>query len=65
MNIRVNGFVNEKSLVRVEREPTYLAISVGTYPHYGSGVTLFFDSEETLQQFISVISASKEDASVD
>ena len=65
MNIRVNGFVNEKSLVEVEREPTYLAISVGTHPLYGSGVTLFFDSEETLQQFISVISANKEDASVD
>ena len=64
MNIRVSAFVNATSTTKVERNPTYTAIRVGGHG-YGSDVILFFDTEETLQNFIAVINANKEDASVD
>lgn len=64
MNVQVNAFVNGTSVINLEREKLYTAIIVKGET-YGSHVVLFFDTEETLQRFISVISANKEDTDSD
>ena len=65
MNIGVNAFFNSETSVKVERMESYRCISIRKEGSYVNGVNIFFDTENSLQNFIAVISANKEDASVD
>jgi hypothetical protein len=60
MTVNANVFVREDTVVTLEREPSYTAISIRNPQRVGSQAVLFFASEEVLQKFIAVINANKD-----
>jgi len=60
MTVNANVFVRKDTVVTLEREPSYTAISIRNSSMVGSQAVLFFQSEEVLQKFIAVINANKD-----